>query len=585
MQHIAVPFSASPHSLSVRDEKVVVNTPPTMDYAWDYASGSNSSDYFFDVPGGGEEQNKAFLCEAVTKGFNFSASDDSGGNVAEAFHNTPSIADGHLRTPRFGHTSNLTQVVASAVSGDGGFDDSGAQAYDYLVGLISASIGIFCVFLVWIITLGVFWWFTSVRARRKQPAGTAREEHDGDGEDDPQLHQLKLKEESNSSGTRDDGPERTMGGELTKKKVAINTPGSATTKLTVGAAAGGSHDNNNLSESSQKHKERLEESIEEGGTKGVAEQERGEEVEVVDLPTTTLVETSTPSTIRSFTEFHDNEDSSRGNESGGVEEEGRNCRHDHRTSPSSLHCIRIAIAICGLCVVTLCVLMVYFGVDQLYGTLKQTRNGIDQAQALSLKGVDAIDNFVNTYNATASAARDLDASGYCPQVREAVCDEIPGPFGTCVLTGIADQLDSMMAQSSQFVFGQAESIRPDLIQTATMLGEINDDVGKFNWAFYVSGAAAVLLAILNVIIVVGVVFQEIKISRKATTAAAETESSLSAVSDVPQKWFIVPLYIVSVIISWIFFAVFLIGTTATADFCYDSPNRNVLVRSYLCKCV
>ena len=61
------------------------------------------------------------------------------------FHNTETIRRMHGSTPRFGHQSNLTRLIAE----DGDPDDDN----DYILGLLASSIAMFCFFSIWITIL------------------------------------------------------------------------------------------------------------------------------------------------------------------------------------------------------------------------------------------------------------------------------------------------------------------------------------------------------------------------------------------------------------------------------------------------
>jgi len=112
------------------------------------------------------------------------------------------------------------------------------------------------------------------------------------------------------------------------------------------------------------------------------------------------------------------------------------------------------------------------------------------------------------------------------------------------------------------------STRSDLIEVADMLGRFNDTAGKFTWAFWLSAAFAILLAILNICIVVGVIL--------AWRGKQERNRCGKFVSCI-RSWVVIPLYIFLVIVSWIFSMVFVMGSTVAADWCYNSPDTNVLV--------
>jgi hypothetical protein len=116
------------------------------------------------------------------------------------------------------------------------------------------------------------------------------------------------------------------------------------------------------------------------------------------------------------------------------------------------------------------------------------------------------------------------------------------------------------------VLAQLVQVRSDLVEASNIMNSVNQEVAKFNWAFWVAAGAVILMAVCTILILNGVIMAWQ--NKLRGTCWQRTTSCF-------RGWFIVPLFVFLLIVGWVFSMVFVMGYTATSDFCYNSPDENV----------
>lgn len=228
--------------------------------------------------------------------------------------------------------------------------------------------------------------------------------------------------------------------------------------------------------------------------------------------------------------------------------------------------IRIVVLFCGLVIVVMCILMIVYGINSLIRSFYSARNGLRKAEDLAYTGVEIIDNFMESNNRTMGAARTIDSSDLCAPVADAVCQSLQPGEDNCIPN---DDIQAFLEELEDSVSNELLNMRSDLNETAELLGALNDKIGQYIWAFWVSAGAAALLALLTICIMSGVI-----LAWQNKLHGNYIQKFASCI----RGWFIVPIFIFLVIIGWLLSMVFVIGSTASADMCYNSPDANVLVR-------
>lgn len=396
---------------------------------------------------------------------------------AVSFANTRSIVAGHEDTPRMGHSHNITQA----------FTGTSAQAKDYLIGLLSASIVMFAFFSLWLSVV------------------------------------LALK----CAGYRRVGLWSGAGMGIPSQRQHLPSEIAPTTvyKGAEGVAGVDASKATDPTDVAQGHP---------------AQQWNDDEVD----PVAPALECADSDNATAWEKL--------------VRRRERRIRN-----------VRIALLLSGTAIVVGAILMLVYGVRGLNQSIGFGHSGLDQGESLANTGVSLIDAFLERQNATLTAAQAVQEASnvtLCPQVKTAICSD-PAEFD-CGM--IFDALPSFLSMMDD-IATQLTSTQGDLNETAALINSANAALSSFDWAFWVAAGAVILLIFCTLIILNGVILAWRK--QLHGTKWQRVTSRLRA-------WFIVPLFVVLLIIGWIFSMVFVIGSAATADFCYDSPNGNVVVRLF-----
>lgn len=210
------------------------------------------------------------------------------------------------------------------------------------------------------------------------------------------------------------------------------------------------------------------------------------------------------------------------------------------------------------------------GVQSLVDTLDGGRTAIDQATTLTRQGMALIDQFLDTKQQAANeTARLLTITNtFCPAIRPTLCADILNgqdcnldgiPFATAI-----EEVITYFEGTTGFVFEEITNFRNDLETMLEAADEMDQKAATFNWAFWCAYAFNLTLAILSFFIMMGVILAWAPYRR------------LANIFYCIRSFFIVPLFIIMVVCSWIFSMVFVIGSMALADTCVDSPDGVVL---------
>ena len=227
--------------------------------------------------------------------------------------------------------------------------------------------------------------------------------------------------------------------------------------------------------------------------------------------------------------------------------------------------IRVTVLVAGFTIVVMAILLIVYGIQRLSGSVSDSVNGIDQALALCDSAVTILDSFLRVRNdtlAVASAAAIETNFTVCPPIEAAICGGQP-------CSNILQQIVDYFTQN-QGVYDSLANIQHDVVEIQSLLTSVDETITSFDYAFWVAAAAVGLLAVCALVLMNGVVLAWRH--RLRGTCWHRTTARF-------RGYLVVPIFVVLLVIGWIASMVFVIGSTATADFCFDSPNQNVLVRT------
>lgn len=390
-----------------------------------------------------------------------------------AYEMSRSIERIHYTTPRFGHTNNLTAVLAG---------DPGA-ARDYLVGLVSASIAMFAFFAVWLATI------------------------------------LLLK----CCGYRV--------GFLSGRRVLVARKPEPPTGVEVVAAQ------HTPTGSEEEHE-------------GLAEEQPP-----------VAINAETPLKDTAADEVLDEE----------YREKLAAWERDVRIKQRRMRRIRITVLVSGTVIVVAAILMVVMGMGSLSGSVGTGLGALSHLQSLCESAAGIIEDFMVSQNATNVAVKSLklDLNTICPPLREELCANAT-TGQDCNFDGLpsGDDISNFFSINQGDIYKNLVDLQKDLLEIADFAEMINAKASNLNWAFWLAAAFVILLAICTLLIMNGV----IQAWRRKLG-----NNCWSKFTSCTRHWFVLPVFVVLLILSWIFSMIFVIGSTSTADMCYQNPNENVLV--------
>jgi hypothetical protein len=231
--------------------------------------------------------------------------------------------------------------------------------------------------------------------------------------------------------------------------------------------------------------------------------------------------------------------------------------------------MRVIVLFAGTSIVISSSIMMGKGVSSWNETLKFGRNEIDHASNLIQQGIGLIDEVLDIQNQAETDAERLltAANAFCPNIQIPLCKDILNG-GDCDLEGIpyeneVEEVIQYFHGASEFVFEDMPSFRADLETMLDVATAIDRKASTFFvWAFWCSVAYSLVLVVVSVAIMFGVLLA--------------WYNELPRLFDYFRSNVIIPLFMVMLVFSWIFFTVFVIGGMALADTCVDSPNGIIL---------
>jgi len=230
--------------------------------------------------------------------------------------------------------------------------------------------------------------------------------------------------------------------------------------------------------------------------------------------------------------------------------------------------IRIAVLFCSLCIIVCVILMCVYGVDSLIKSLNQVQNGLVNGQNLAEEAIRLIDGQIAKQSNVSATVDQVweEINGFCP-FQNVICANVTTP-ADCDLTGfpLAGEIEVLLNNTQEYVYDQLVFMRTDLERIIEELVNLNNKAKSYNWAFYVAAAFAALLGVLNLVISSGVVL--------AWTGRLRG-NIWRRIYGIVRNWMILPIFVFLVLVSFIFSMVFIIGSIASADTCYGSPDNNV----------
>ena len=239
---------------------------------------------------------------------------------------------------------------------------------------------------------------------------------------------------------------------------------------------------------------------------------------------------------------------------------------NHATTASRLRNVRIALAVSGLLMLIFAILFMGVGVDNLLRAVNDTRDGLGKAIVLTEDAIELIDEFAAAQSSAVESTKafSADISGFCPAVCMDVtstdCDLARVPFGGLIRTILSFSSDTIARLLD------LPGIRSDLLELADEFSSIEQATRNFEWAFYIALAFAGIVAILDLLMMWG-----LYLTWRDQVSASRRGGAVMCC----RNWVLVPIFGFMVFLTFLFTEVFIIGSTASNDFCAGSPDPKI----------
>ena len=226
--------------------------------------------------------------------------------------------------------------------------------------------------------------------------------------------------------------------------------------------------------------------------------------------------------------------------------------------------------------------------DSVTGVTNGIDNGLNAAERVDGQAQVGID-LINSFQALESQAQQQAYNllqtmntQYCPKpigsvclniINEVACDYSKLPNRDAFKQVVA--LLKQMAQGASTGNAQSTANQPfaklfnfkndlqDVQKNAKNVYAKAEDLKKnYNWAFICARVFAILLAVASIGLMISVVLSWTKKMSRPFLCF--------------RNYFILPLFIIMLILSWLFSMIFVIGTLGTADLCHTNPDSRMI---------
>lgn len=236
------------------------------------------------------------------------------------------------------------------------------------------------------------------------------------------------------------------------------------------------------------------------------------------------------------------------------------------------------VVILGCCIIIASSLLFSIkGFDYLVGSVDSGNTLLSEGTELTQRGIDSVDFYLFKRAQTSASRNQLlgQLNGYCPKIKPQLCEHIESATN-CNYEGMpfAVQIENVIDYIGvlpESLLADILAFRNDLIDFLVLLQNWKESLDQFHWALYVAIAFALTLSLLSLYLLIGVIWSWRNSSQNKPLHPAFTCLRSSVV---------MPLFILLVFLSWTFSTVFMIGSIALSDFCFDSPSDIIMALIY-----
>jgi hypothetical protein len=252
-------------------------------------------------------------------------------------------------------------------------------------------------------------------------------------------------------------------------------------------------------------------------------------------------------------------------------------------------CLRFMVLLGVYGVMVGSILMITKGIVNVEDAADSGRKGLQEGARLSLGAADLIRKYTDAQKPVVEQMQAViqEFNGFCPQVRQNICEVNPLSFEVtknCNFTDIpfGDLLSriDLPRLDTAVVFEELDDGEEDLRKLAADLQEQDEAIDDIEWPFKVARAFALILFILSfgVLICLAYVWRQdyLKIKSSEKHKVWNKKSRQGRILVCLKSWLLLPTFVLFVVLSLVFSTVFVVLSTTTSDVCVDGPDGTIL---------
>lgn len=239
---------------------------------------------------------------------------------------------------------------------------------------------------------------------------------------------------------------------------------------------------------------------------------------------------------------------------------------DVRRAKRSIMCTRIFFLLSGLAALASVVAFVIYGVGSLQNAVVEAQNSVNMVQGLTDGAYNDTTKFLESYNITVTQEENLvqQESKWCPYLTDPPENIVNNPQLSQVLSIISEYIDVVqdnIAQLSQGLYNNVGKLQEDLADTSKQVETLNQQMEKVNIVFVVGLAMAIFQGCLILVMMFGVILAWCEALPKPFRCM--------------QSYLLLPIFLLSMLVSIVFSVIFVVGAAAGSDLCFPTPDAAV----------
>jgi hypothetical protein len=526
----------------------------------------------------------------------------------EPFQTTLAIENMHSRTPRFRHSSDINLLI----------EGNRYEQADYLTGLLAASVGFFLFFLLWMCCLV----FCKCLGPQRVGFLSAKRQLPSKPEKPKCLKQqqkarkkMPFQHNGIAAGYEDPNPKRSPVKALVRPPTKlINKARETKRKLEHNQElrskyskmkSSGDMELEDIIEGSQEDQTSAPRSpgssVNQSGSIFMDASTGGDsQSQQETYPTTPGPPTTSPEQPPPKVQFLTDDDRKA---IAAYEHDFADYRRTRQKLDTRIRRVRVGVGFCAIGIVISSVLFTVMAMDGLSQSVTSAKDGLKQISKVATDTITILNIFQERQQLAQESTQKfiLQVNGtysvfvgglctnifllfdahilllffleICPAVAPSLCTNVTSEDRVCDFSEVPvyEELVTLFKffdGTLDLIFGELEALESDLYELLELLDTADKYYPKhFAWAFWVAAGASLGLGALCLFLLLAIV--------RLSTQPPKDEA-LPPVVKFVRSWMVVPLFLLLTCIGWLFSMVFIVASTGTADFCFNSPDGPVL---------